>query len=51
MAERRVSDLLDASMLVRHLTGDPPDLADVSLEVIDGVAAFLVTDVVIVETD
>lgn len=37
-------------MLARNLTGDPPDLADVSAEVIDGVAPLLVTDVVIVET-
>ena len=45
-----MSDLLDSSMLVRYLTGDPPDLADVSAEVIGGVDALLVTDVVIVET-
>lgn len=45
-----MSDLLDTSMLVRYLTGDPPDLADVSAQVIDGVAPLLVTDVVIVET-
>lgn len=45
-----MSDLLDTSMVVRYLTGDPPDLADVSAQVIDGVATFLVTDVVIVET-
>lgn len=37
-------------MIARYLTGDPPDLADVSVEVIDGVAALLVTDVAIVET-
>jgi len=45
-----VSDLLETSMLVRYLTGDPPDLADVSAEVIDGVNELLVTGVVIVET-
>ena len=45
-----MNDLLDASMLVRYLTGDPPELADESAEVIDGVATLLVTDVVIVET-
>lgn len=45
-----MSGLLDTSMIVRYLTGDPPDLADVSANVIDGVAPLLVTDVVIVET-
>ena len=42
--------MVDASMLVRYLTGDPPDLADVRAEVIDGVNELLVTGVVIVET-
>ena len=37
-------------MLVRYLTGDPPELAEVSAQVIDGEREFLVTDVVIVET-
>ena len=37
-------------MLVRCLTGDPPDPAEVSAQVIDGDRALLVTDVVIVET-
>ena len=45
-----MSDLLDTSMLVRYLTGDPPDLAEVSAQVIDGDRTLLVTDVVIVET-
>lgn len=45
-----MSGLLDTSMIVRYLTGDPPDLAEVSAEVIDGVAPLLITDVVIVET-
>lgn len=45
-----MSSLLDTSMLVRYLTGDPPDLADVSARVIDGEDELLVTDVVLVET-
>ncbi len=45
-----MSDLLDTSMLVRYLTGDPPDLAEVAAQVIDGDRVLLVTDVVIVET-
>ena len=45
-----MSDLLDTSMVVRYLTGDPPDLADVAARVIDGEDDLLVTDVVLVET-
>ena len=45
-----MSRLLDTSMLVRYLIGDPPDLADVSAEVIDGEDPLLITDVVLVET-
>ena len=44
-----MSGLLDTSMIVRYLTGDPPNLADVSAQVINGVAPLLVSDVVIVE--
>ena len=45
-----MSDLLDTSMLVRYLTGDPPELAEVSAQVIDSDRELLVTDVVVVET-
>lgn len=31
-----MSDLVDTSMLVRYLTGDPPALADRSAQIIDG---------------
>ena len=44
-----MSGLLDTSMLVRYLTGDPPDLADVSAQVIDGEDPLLITDVVLFE--
>ena len=44
-----MSALLDTSMLVRYLTGDPPDLADASAQVIDGDDPLLITDVVLVE--
>ena len=37
-------------MLVRYLTGEPPHMADVSAQVIDGEGQLLVTDVVLVET-
>ena len=45
-----VSALLDTSMLVRYLTGDPPDLADASAKVIDAEAELLISDVALVET-
>ena len=45
-----VSDLLDTSMLVRYLTGDPPDLADRAAQVIDERTDLVITDVALVET-
>jgi predicted nucleic acid-binding protein len=45
-----MSGLLDASMLVRYLTGDPPDLADRAAQVIDREQNLQVSDVVIAET-
>ncbi|HEX6303663.1 MAG TPA: PIN domain-containing protein [Anaerolineales bacterium] len=45
-----MSALLDTSMLVRYLTGDPPDLADQAAGVIDQEGELLVTDVVLAET-
>ena len=45
-----VSALLDTSMLVLYLTGDPPDLADASAKVIDAEAELLISDVALVET-
>ena len=44
-----MSALLDSSMVVRYLTGDPPHLADASARVIDGDDPLLITDVVLVE--
>ena len=45
-----MSALLDTSVIVRYLTGDPPDAARASAEIIDGEDELLVTDVVIAET-
>lgn len=42
--------LLDTSMVVRYLTGDPPELAEKAARVIDGEEDLQVTDVVIAET-
>lgn len=42
--------LLDTSMVVRYLTGDPPELAEKAARVIDGEEGLQVTDVVITET-
>ena len=45
-----MSGLLDTSMLVRYLTGDPPELAERASRVIDQVEDLQVSDVVLAET-
>jgi predicted nucleic acid-binding protein len=45
-----LSGLLDTSMLVRYLTGDPPELAERAARIIDREENLLVTDVVVAET-
>jgi predicted nucleic acid-binding protein len=45
-----VSGVLDTSMVVRYLTGDPPGLAAQAAIIIDHVEDLLVTDVIIAET-
>lgn len=45
-----MSGFLDTSMVVRYLTGDPPDLAERSARVIDGEKNLKVTDVVLAES-
>ena len=46
----RVSDLIDTSLIVRYLTGDPPHLADLSARLIDGETNLTITDVVLLES-
>jgi predicted nucleic acid-binding protein len=45
-----MSGLLDTSMLVRYLTGDPPELAERASRVIDQVEDLQVSDIVLAET-
>ncbi|HWQ29034.1 MAG TPA: PIN domain-containing protein [Dehalococcoidia bacterium] len=45
-----MNGLLDTSMVVRYLTGDPPELADRAAQVIDAVDRLGVTGVVLAET-
>ena len=45
-----MSGFLDTSMVVRYLTGDPPDLAERAARVIDGEEGLQITDVVLAET-
>jgi predicted nucleic acid-binding protein len=45
-----VSSLIDTSVIVRYLTGDPPYLADLSARLIDSETALVVTDVVLLES-
>jgi predicted nucleic acid-binding protein len=42
--------LLDTSVIVRYLTGDPKHLASRAARIIDGETSLLVTDVVVAET-
>jgi predicted nucleic acid-binding protein len=42
--------LVDTSVLVRYLTGDPPAMADAAASLIDSDAAIDITDVVLTET-
>lgn len=45
-----MSGFVDASLVVRYLTGDPPDLAEQAAKIIDKEDNLLVTDVVLTET-
>ena len=45
-----MSDLIDTSLIVRYLTGDPPHLADLSAQLIDGDTNLTITSVVLVES-
>ena len=45
-----MSGFLDTSVIVRYLTGDPPELAEKAAHIIDGEEHLQVTDVVLAET-
>ena len=45
-----MSGFLDTSVVVRYLTGDPPDLADQAARIIDQQDDLQITDVVLAET-
>lgn len=45
-----MSGFLDTSIVVRYLTGDPPQLAEQAAQIIDREQALKITDVVVVET-
>ena len=45
-----MSGVIDTSMVVRYLTGDPPELAEKAARVIDGEENLQVPEVVIAET-
>jgi predicted nucleic acid-binding protein len=47
---RGVKALVDASLLVRYLTGDPPHLAEKAARVLDGEETLGITEVALVET-
>ena len=45
-----MSAFVDTSVLVRYLTGDPPDMLDRAREIVDEVDPLTITDVVLAET-
>ena len=45
-----MSGLLDTSIVVRYLTGDPPEMAERAARIIDKEEGLQVTDVVLAET-
>ncbi len=45
-----MSGFLDTSVVVRYLTGDPPELAEQAAGIVDGETGLRVTDVVLAET-
>jgi predicted nucleic-acid-binding protein len=45
-----VKALVDASLLVRYLTGEPPHLAEKAAQVLDGEETLGITEVALVET-
>jgi predicted nucleic-acid-binding protein len=47
---RGVKALVDASLLVRYLTGEPPHLAEKAAQVLDGEETLGITEVALVET-
>jgi predicted nucleic acid-binding protein len=45
----RLSAFVDSNILVRHLTGDPPDLAARATEFLRGAESLIVVDLVVAE--
>jgi predicted nucleic acid-binding protein len=45
-----LSALLHSSVLVRYLTGDPPDLADRAAAIVDAIDDLLLPEITLVET-
>ncbi len=45
-----MTGFLDTSIVVRYLTGDPPELAEKAADIVDGVEPLQITDVVLAET-
>ena len=45
-----MSAFLDTSVVVRYLTGDPPDMAEQAAQILDVEGGLQVTDVVLAET-
>ncbi len=45
-----MSGFVDTTIVVRYLTGDPPELAEQAAQILDAEEGLLITDVVLAET-
>lgn len=50
MSSARAASFIDTSVVVRYLTGDPPEMADRAAAVIDSAADLMLSKLVLVET-
>lgn len=50
MTGARPEGFLDTSVVVRYLTGDPPEMADRAAALIDAGGALILSELVLIET-
>lgn len=50
MRERRLPGFLDTSVIVRYITGDPPEMAEAAARLLDGGGPFILSEIALLET-
>ena len=50
MRERELPGFLDTSVIVRYITGDPPDMAEAAARLLDGGGALILSELALLET-